>query len=73
MGRCESSFDMTACQAPVQSHFQLKKKQPINVLVSVIRSPALKREKILCTLAGCTFNVQPANLRIFFAGIFPLN
>ena len=23
---------------------------------------ALKREKILCKLAGCTFNVQPANL-----------
>ena len=23
---------------------------------------ALKREKILCELAGCTFNVQPANL-----------
>ena len=37
MGRCESSFDMTACQALVQSQFQKKKRfdQPINELVCV--------------------------------------
>ena len=38
-GSCESSFDMTAYQALVQSQFS-KKNQPINELVYVIRMPA---------------------------------
>ena len=38
MGRCESSFDMTARQALVQSQF--KKNQPIKGLVCVIRGRA---------------------------------
>ena len=39
MGRCESSFDMTACQTLVHLQFQ-KKNQPIDVLVCVIRTRA---------------------------------
>ena len=39
MGRCESSFDMTAYQALVQSQFP-KQNQPINELVYVIRMRA---------------------------------
>ena len=38
MERFKSAFDMTASQAPVQSQFQQKKNQPINVLVCVIRN-----------------------------------
>ena len=37
MGRCESSFDMTACQALVQSQFQ-KKKDWINQSMSLFAS-----------------------------------
>ena len=41
MGRCESSFDMTACQALVHSQVSMiKKNQPIDVLVYVIRKRA---------------------------------
>ena len=41
MGRCESSFDMTACQALVHSPVSMiKKNQPIDVLVCVLRTRA---------------------------------
>ena len=41
MGRCESWFDMTACQALVHSQVSMiKKNQPIDVLVYVIRKRA---------------------------------
>ena len=41
MGRCESSFDITACQTLVHSPVSMiKKNQPIDVLVCVIRKRA---------------------------------
>ena len=48
MGRCESSFDMTACQALVQSQFQKKKRfdQLINELVCVSCTRAHSEERL---------------------------
>ena len=42
MGRFKSAFNMTATQDLVQSQFQQKKNQPINVLVCVIRNTKIK-------------------------------
>ena len=47
MGRCESLFDMTACQALVQSQFQKKKdsiNQSMSLFASVVRALTVRKE-----------------------------